>query len=193
MDGVETTARLRGEGDEYYKNVPIIALTANATSGMREMFLENGFDDFVSKPTDMNTLNEKLEKWISQNESVSEINKEIHGIDMEAALSLYNGDEDLFKEILQLFVEDVPAELDKLRGVSTENLKNYAIDVHTVKGVAAGIGATELNEFAARMEKMAKDGDFDGVSAENERLINEAESLVTRIVEWLKTQSGGFL
>ena len=66
MDGVETTRRIRkmGEGDPYYINLPIVALTANAVSGTREALLENGFDDFLSKPIDTIGLNAVLEKWI---------------------------------------------------------------------------------------------------------------------------------
>ena len=66
MDGVEATRHIRvmGAGDPYYKNVPIVALTANAVSGTREMFLENGFDDFLSKPIDTVELNAILEQWI---------------------------------------------------------------------------------------------------------------------------------
>jgi CheY-like chemotaxis protein len=44
--------------------MPVIALTANAVSGMREMFLENGFNDFLSKPIDMVQLNRVLAQWI---------------------------------------------------------------------------------------------------------------------------------
>jgi CheY-like chemotaxis protein len=66
MDGIETTQRIRelGIDDPYYKNVPIVALTANAVLGTREMFLENSFDDFLSKPIDTVALNGLLEKWI---------------------------------------------------------------------------------------------------------------------------------
>jgi len=66
MDGVETTHRIRALGDEdpYYKDVPIIALTADAVSGIKEMFLRNGFNDFLSKPIDTIKLNTVLEKWI---------------------------------------------------------------------------------------------------------------------------------
>jgi CheY-like chemotaxis protein len=66
MDGIETTQRIRALGDEdpYYKNVPIIALTADAVSGTKEMFLENGLNDFLSKPIDTIKLNSILEKWI---------------------------------------------------------------------------------------------------------------------------------
>jgi CheY-like chemotaxis protein len=47
-----------------YRDLPIIALTANAVSGMKEMFLQNGFNDFLSKPIEISKLNDILEKWI---------------------------------------------------------------------------------------------------------------------------------
>jgi len=60
MDGVEATKLIR----ETHTNLPIIALTANAVSGVREMFLANGFNDFLSKPIDIIKLNSILEKWL---------------------------------------------------------------------------------------------------------------------------------
>ena len=66
MDGVETTQRIRemGEKDPYYKRIPIIGLTANAVTGVMEMLMENGFDDFLSKPIDTAKLDAILAKWI---------------------------------------------------------------------------------------------------------------------------------
>jgi CheY-like chemotaxis protein len=70
MDGVEATQHIRALGTEgvpedmYFKDVPIIALTANAVSGTEEKFLQNGFNDFLSKPIDTIKLNAVLEKWI---------------------------------------------------------------------------------------------------------------------------------
>jgi CheY-like chemotaxis protein len=73
MDGIETTRRIRkmGDDDPYYTNVPIIALTANAISGTREMFLENSFNDFLSKPIDTVQLDIVLEKWIPKEKRIS--------------------------------------------------------------------------------------------------------------------------
>jgi signal transduction histidine kinase/ActR/RegA family two-component response regulator len=63
MDGVETTKNLRSMG-RYLGSVPVIALTANAISGMKEMFLKNGFNDFIAKPLDIADLNIALRKWL---------------------------------------------------------------------------------------------------------------------------------
>ena len=66
MDGVETTGRIRTLDDEdpYYKNLPIVALTAHTSADIREMFLQNGFDDYMPKPINIAELNSVLEKWI---------------------------------------------------------------------------------------------------------------------------------
>ncbi|MDR3279047.1 MAG: response regulator, partial [Synergistaceae bacterium] len=63
MDGVETTKAIRALGGRF-KKLPIVALTANAVSGMREMFLENGFNDFLSKPVEIQKLGDLIERWV---------------------------------------------------------------------------------------------------------------------------------
>ena len=66
MDGIETMQRIRSmdEQDPYYKNLPVIVMTANAVTGVKEMFLEKGFNDFLSKPIDTVYLDTILKKWI---------------------------------------------------------------------------------------------------------------------------------
>jgi signal transduction histidine kinase/AmiR/NasT family two-component response regulator len=66
MDGIEAAAKIREMSSEvpYFENIPIIALTANAVSGTREMFLEKGFNDYLSKPIDIAQLDSVLKMWI---------------------------------------------------------------------------------------------------------------------------------
>lgn len=64
MDGVETLKAIRGIPDEKYQKLPVVALTANAIDGAREMFLEQGFDEYLTKPVDMKAVNEVLERWV---------------------------------------------------------------------------------------------------------------------------------
>ncbi|MCL2130243.1 MAG: ATP-binding protein, partial [Treponema sp.] len=72
MDGIEVTEQIRalGENDDYYKKLPIIALTANAVSGIREFFLENDLNDFLPKPIDTSMLNSMLEMWIPREKQI---------------------------------------------------------------------------------------------------------------------------
>lgn len=64
LDGVDTTKMIRSQGDAYSKGLPIVALTANAVSGAKEMFLESGLNDFISKPIQLPQLEKILAKWL---------------------------------------------------------------------------------------------------------------------------------
>jgi CheY-like chemotaxis protein len=66
MDGVQATALIRALGSEYARNIPIIALTANAIAGIEQMFLDNGFNAFISKPFDVMTLDAVVQKWVKK-------------------------------------------------------------------------------------------------------------------------------
>jgi len=71
MDGIEATAAIRAwEKDTSRDQIPIIALTANAVVGMKEMFIEKGFNDFLSKPIDISKLDEIMNRWIKQEKKV---------------------------------------------------------------------------------------------------------------------------
>jgi signal transduction histidine kinase/DNA-binding NarL/FixJ family response regulator len=72
MDGIEVTRIIRKIDSEYARNVPIIVLTANAIAGNREMFRENGFNDFISKPVDTKMLDMALNHWIRDKHGVSD-------------------------------------------------------------------------------------------------------------------------
>ena len=75
MDGIEAAAEIRKIKME--KQIPIIALTANAVVGMREMFIENGFNDFLAKPIDVNKLDEMLNLWIpKEKRELGTVNKQ---------------------------------------------------------------------------------------------------------------------
>lgn len=68
MDGVETLKKIRSLSQEKYSRLPVVVLTANAIEGAREMFLEKGFNGFLTKPIDMRAVNEVLERWIGKGE-----------------------------------------------------------------------------------------------------------------------------
>jgi CheY-like chemotaxis protein len=62
MDGVEAMKRIRGIRKGYYKSIPIVVLTANAVSGARDMFLSEGFDEFIAKPIELMEMTRVLKK-----------------------------------------------------------------------------------------------------------------------------------
>ena len=87
MDGVEATQRIRRMPEEYYQNLPIIALSANAVHGAQDMFLGAGMNDFVAKPIEMRILAEKLLKWLPEDKIVkgtAEADNEPKNTDVES-------------------------------------------------------------------------------------------------------------
>jgi CheY-like chemotaxis protein len=64
INGLETMHRIRGLRKEYYKNIPIVVLTANAVSGAREMFLSKGFNEFLAKPIELLEMTRILKKML---------------------------------------------------------------------------------------------------------------------------------
>jgi len=198
LDGVETTRIIRSIGTDYAANTPIIALTANAIAGNEQMFLEEGFQAFLPKPVSVLRLDSVVRQWIMKdpqkpvrNEPRADAGHEkqavdIPGINARLGLSLYEGDMEIFTDILQSYVKNIPAELEKLRGVSESNLPMYAINIHTMKGASASIGAKDLANRANKMEKLAKAGDLPGILEMNESFIEDAETLIANIQHWLE-------
>ncbi|MDR1446745.1 MAG: response regulator [Treponema sp.] len=74
MNGIETTARIRAleaqAADGFFSRIPVVALTADAIVGMKEMFLENGFDDYLSKPIEISAMHAIIKKWIPKEKQI---------------------------------------------------------------------------------------------------------------------------
>ncbi len=70
MDGVETLHRIRQKPGAYFQTLPVIAFTANAIGGAREMFMEEGFDDFIAKPIELSVLERMLQRYIPKQKQV---------------------------------------------------------------------------------------------------------------------------
>jgi signal transduction histidine kinase/CheY-like chemotaxis protein len=89
MDGIEATAIIRSLEGERFRTLPIIALTANAVVGMREMFIKNSFNDFLSKPIDVSKLDEILDRWIPKEKRESGVGNGEYRSDDNSASGLY--------------------------------------------------------------------------------------------------------
>jgi CheY-like chemotaxis protein len=178
MDGVEATAIIRKLSGKY-KNLPIIALTANAVQGAKEMFLSNGFDGFISKPIDIHEMYKILKEWLplekieikeekiteekheTDSEFLSELYK-VDEIDVEIGLKRVSGMEDMYRETIDLFSEKLVTDCigmyDKL---NYGDISGFAISIHAMKSALSTIGAMSLSETALRLETAAKGNDFD--------------------------------
>jgi len=182
MDGIETTAIIRAweeerrQGGEVYFDIPIIALTANAVSGMKELFIEQGFSDFLAKPVDVSKLDETLGRWIPETKKEGGGRSEddaalgssfeasplvIPGIDTAAGIAGTGGTLAGYRQVLSMFGKDAADRLPLLQAMPrTETLPAFITQVHALKSAAASIGAESLSEKAARLEAAGKEKDL---------------------------------
>ena len=198
MDGIETTSLIRSinSADEYYKKLPVIALTANAVSGQREIFLEKGIDDFLAKPIEIQKLDEILEKWLpveklckaeqpnsddeakySKDETIS-----IHGIDTTQGQRNCGGNFQIYLEILSDFCKDAENRLANIKDALAEgNIDLYTTLVHALKGAARSIGAIETGEKAAWLERTAEKGPLSEINEKTSELKEDVLALINNV------------
>jgi len=186
MDGIETTTAIRAwekelqEKGNLRKQVPIIALTANAVVGMREMFIENSFNDFISKPIDVSKLDEILNHWIAEEKrELSSFQEHSHsspepvervedsalysipGVDAAKGITMTGGTLISYKQVLSLFCKDAQERLPSLQKTpEMDALLAFTTNVHALKSAAASIGAKDISESAAELEAAGKATDM---------------------------------
>ena len=188
MDGIEATREIRKLDDEYYKTLPIIALTANATSEAKDMFFREQMNDFVAKPIQMNEITKCLKKWLpdelieeatddmfSELENISEDieHKEsvIEGIDVSEGIK-NSGSEKLFYELLGDFYKLIDMKSAKLERCLEENqIKDYTIEVHALKNTARMIGAMELSGMSYELEVLGNANDVEKIKEKSPKHI----------------------
>ena len=200
MDGVETLKRLRE------MNLPVetkvVVLTANAISGARERYLAKGFDDYLSKPIDVNALEAILKKYLppeiiltdeqlakpaplkfEQPAPVVE-EKNSPSIDFDTGLANCMGDKDFFREIAEEFISgDKTAELEK--HFAAEDWNEYKIAAHALKSTSQVIGAIELSEKAKAQEFAARDGNIADIRKNHADLLATYKKVRGELSEWL--------
>jgi len=206
MDGVETTEIIRQTAGDYYKNLPIIALTANAVSGVREMFLESGFNDFLAKPIELSSMDRVLKAWLPKDYIMPPVVANGNGngalvekkpenivpdgehISVSKGLDYAAGNEEAYYEILEIYVRKGEEKRTLLNEyAATQNWKNYIIEVHALKSTSLSIGATKFSEFAKKLELAGKSGDYDVITENNDELskmyvevMNEAKEILKK-------------
>jgi len=160
MDGVETTKILREEGYTY----PIIALTANAVAGIRKLFFESGFDDFLAKPFDIVELDNILKKFINkrqpQTSSIVSQLKKIPNLDVDRALNAVGGMEDMYIDTVKITARMLPVRIENIDRYIKDDINSFAIEIHGLKSVLTNIGANTLGIFASQLEQAAVDADI---------------------------------
>jgi len=177
MDGIEATHRIRDPQSAVPNHaIPIIAMTAHAMQGDRERCLAAGMNDYVAKPVSPQALAEALEKWLPRESAMTAApvpgmpegtaslpaqESEMPVFDRAGMMTRMMDDEDLAKEILAVFLEDIPQQIAALRQcLESGDAAGAGVQAHTIKGASATVGGERLRVVASEMEQAGKAGDL---------------------------------
>lgn len=207
MDGIETLHEIRKLRDFPNENTPVIVLTANALSGAKEGYLKEGFADFLTKPIDSDLLEQTTRRFLpeelvhSPKEDSSQPDKASvdknydiylqYGISIANGLSLARGDEDMYLELARLFLREGTKQEEIYRFLSQENMKEYAIRVHGLKGNARTLGADSLADMAFEHEKQSKAGNLEYVRRHWDELLSVWDKALEGFKEYIRAIGGG--
>ena len=185
MDGVEAVKILR---DLKYKQ-PIIALTANAVAGQADIFLGNGFDDYISKPIDVRQMNAVLNKFIRDKqppEVIEAARKQEETKKEQASVSTSNPS--ISPRFAEILVRDTNKAIKALEVInekhgvfSDEDMCTYIINVHGMKSALANVGRMELSAAAMKLEVSGRSGDTAIIASELPAFIDSLRALVTEL------------
>jgi CheY-like chemotaxis protein len=184
MDGLEATKQLRKMG--YTK--AIVALTANALTGQAEMFLKNGFDDFISKPIDIRQLNVTLNRLIRDkqpSEVIEAAQKE--KAEMEKRQEPKSGFQQADSQLAKIFARDAEKAVSIIQDSIQKNLNEekdlqmYIINVHAMKSALANIGERDLSNIAFRLEQAGREKDINVLLSETDVFLGKLNKVINEI------------
>ncbi|MBN2373276.1 response regulator [bacterium] len=234
MDGLEATRRIREMEKVTGGHLPILALTAHAMKGDREICLDSGMDDYLTKPINPNEVISAIKKTLSDKPLKQDILEEVKGInicsfkgnevedssykimgqakeessqerrnfmeymakesqgsspqgfDMAGILSNFEGDQELFQEIFEIFVDTYKGQIDEIRkAIHANNHEELRKAAHSIKGVVSNFRVSEMTEPASELEKMGKENSITGAEDPLARLESRIEDFVSFVKESL--------
>jgi len=199
MDGVETLHALRAEANNSNKDTVVIALTANAVAGSREMYLEYGFDNYFAKPIQADRLDEMLvnylppelihiehedkgEKVEKPDEQQKASHENLLEIDRELGISYCMESEELYMEVLAEFCSQMEIYLPQFEEhFANEKWADYAVIAHAVKSNSRTIGATAFADLSFKHECAGKTEDISFIREGYAEYISTLKELVENV------------
>lgn len=197
MDGYTATAKIRKL--LQYKDVPIVAMTADAMTGVKEKCLEVGMNDMVTKPIDADSMFGVMVKWIpgAKNQESGDGKHEIRikqpatsnqqpdnkidipnipGLNIESALGRMNDKKKLYLSVLKKFYSNNQSVISEIKAaLSKEDQETAQRLIHTLKGVSGNIGADSLHERTKLVESSIIEKDSHRFE---EEIVNLEEELI---------------
>lgn len=202
MDGLIMLQKIKGMDGGKYKHIPAIAITANALSDAKQMYLDAGFNGYLSKPIDP----ERFERVLRENlpaEYVTlcdETGAEkaqtakagaqiwIPGIDAQKGLSYIGNSEELYINLLRTYLEGSEERIQKLEASKKAgDIRAYEIVVHGLKGISASIGADDMAQAAAKLEAACQNREtaLESIEQGHAAAVRQYRELLIQIKKWL--------
>ncbi|MGN0167604.1 MAG: response regulator [Acetatifactor sp.] len=190
MDGIETLQHMKLQPGTLNQNTPVIMLTANATIGAREEYMQAGFSDYLTKPIREEELQEMLVKYLpadkqhrmteesegdasspqGEKKDVMARIREIEELDVETGLGYCMNEEEFYEDMLREYMK--ADKVSKLRQFfESEDWNDYRTTVHALKSTSLTIGAVRLSEDAKALETAAKEKDAEYIRLHHEAVL----------------------
>jgi CheY-like chemotaxis protein len=190
LDGLEATGIIRRTEAGGGRRIPIVAMTAHAMTGDREMCLEAGMDDYISKPIRPRDLSEIIERLFPEGspaagrESPPAPSPRKVAFDPGSLLEGLDGEVDLAKEVVSVFLEDIPTQIEKLKqAIEERDAEAVNRCGHKLKGAAGAIGAIAVRDLAAEIETAGKEKALDKLDSLMERLDKDLAALTSALYD----------
>lgn len=187
MDGVQTLHAIRDLEGNPSRDIPVIALTANAVAGAQAFYIKEGFQDYLTKPIDADKFEDMLIEYLPDNVVYLTHNRDISntyvqedaenelsiresqlyliGFNLKNGLKYMGGDKALYGRVLHDFHSILQEKEEALKDfLKKGDMPGYTIIVHSLKGNARNVGADDLADEAFELEKMAKAGQLEDVT-----------------------------